>query len=418
SIISSFSAIIDFVFSILIALYIDYRITLIMLIFLPLIAYISHQTAQSLKKHSTVLLEHSANVNNLLFETINSIEAIKLNNYQNKQVDIVSGGLTAFVSSFLKKNKSIVYFAENLSAIARLNSVVLLLIAGVFIFMGELTVGTYVALSQYMLKIVGNVTFFSSIAVQLKPVEVSVERIREFFSYPIEADSGHTQLDVPIKQVKIVDVSYNYNGTKQVLQNLSLQLNAGKHYRLSGKNGSGKSTLLKIISGLYSADAGELFYNSISHRDIGKISLRNRIGFVTHQCHLFKGTILDNVFLETAYNQSRLESVLRKYGIETYVNDFKEGLQTEVKHGGTNLSAGQRQFVSFLRAVLSDKDILFFDEPLSNVDAKTQKKMIEVIGDINDKIVVVISHSSAFDKYIQIDIDEVMEVSSQLEDFQ
>lgn len=404
SVLTSIIGVLDFIFSIFIALWINSKITLIVLSILPLIVFLSFKSSKNLKKSSLKLMESSANSNNIIYETIDTIEELKLHNYHKQSIKEVETFLKSFTQALFNQNKSIVYFTENISLINSLGSVALLLISGIFIYNGDITIGTYTALSQYTIKIFGNVNLFSSVVVQIKPIEVSISRIREFFEHTTESEEGGIELTEDIKQIQLEDINYSYNKEKSIIKNLSLDLESGKCYRISGSNGSGKSTLLKIISGLLKIDSGKIYYNGIDAMNISKESLRNKIGFVTHRCYLFNGTILQNIFLNNEPNREKLLEIIAKYELDTYFNEFENGIDTTIAHNGKNISAGQRQFIAFLRAILSEKDILFFDEPISNIDIEKQKKIVQLIYNITDKVVVVISHSTHFDGFKQIQI--------------
>ena len=404
STIMSFIGIFDLVFSLFVSLYLDYRITLIMLLTLPAIVYMSYKSSNAIKKHFKSLMEFSAISNSSLFEIIHSIEDIKINNYQKQMIKNARENLSGFFDSFLKNNKSIVYFTENISAVTKFSSVILLLLSGLFIYYGELTVGTYVALSQYIMKIIGNVTLFSAVFIQLKPIEVSITRISEFLNYPIEDQEIKEIPEGKIVKVNFRNVKFSYAPDKQILNNISFELLKGKKYRLLGINGVGKSTTLKLISGLYDICEGEITYNELDYNKIDKIQLRKRVGFVSHTCQLYRGTIIDNIFLSNEKNITRLDEIMSKYQLHSYFSNLPDGINTIIVQNGSNLSAGQKQLITILRVIAAEYDLLIFDEPISNVDLNTQEKIIRIIGDIQDKIVVIVSHSDKFDGIENIEI--------------
>ena len=128
--------------------------------------------------------------------------------------------------------------------------------------------------------------------------------------------------------------------------------------------------------------------------DINKSSLRSKIGVVSQKIFLFKGTVLENILLGIKdKDRTDVEAFISKLGLKEYMDRLSNGLDTKLQQN-SGLSGGQVQIIAFISAMLSDKDVLILDEPFSNLDIVTKKILVDLINNIKDKIIIIISHDS------------------------
>lgn len=201
-------------------------------------------------------------------------------------------------------------------------------------------------------------------------------------------------LSEEIKSIKLHNVSFKYDENKIVLDSLNFEMKKGEKVLIKGENGSGKSTLIKLLLGLYNASAGSIFYNNYDVKEINIESLRKRIGIVSQNIFLFRGTVLQNILYgQNEKNRSDAEKVIQELNLEEYVNKMPKGLDTEISQNTAGVSGGQAQIIAFIRAMLNNKDVIILDEPISNVDAETRKIILDIlkIRDF-DGILIVVSH--------------------------
>lgn len=210
-----------------------------------------------------------------------------------------------------------------------------------------------------------------------------------------ENKGKYEYLNEKIESIKLNNVEFKYNGSeKYILKNVSFKINKGEKILIKGENGSGKTTLIKLLLGLYTPTSGKIFYNNSDMEKINNKSLRNKIGIVSQNIFLFRGTVLDNILYgQTNKNRENVEKLIDEFMLTEYINRLSKGLDTEISQNTEGVSGGQAQVIAFIRAMLSDKDVIILDEPISNVDAETREIMLKILKVRKiDAILIIISH--------------------------
>ncbi|GGA84022.1 putative ABC transporter ATP-binding protein [Puia dinghuensis] len=179
------------------------------------------------------------------------------------------------------------------------------------------------------------------------------------------------------------DVSFRYDGSKDVLRHNSFHMEKGKTYALVGPTGGGKTTTASLIARLYDPTEGVVLLNG---RDIRTYTPRERaqkIGFILQEPFLFTGTVRDNILYGNEeykdYTNEQLEEALHRAGLETLLARFDEGLDTKVLAAGDSISLGQKQLIAFIRAVLRNPELLILDEATANIDTVTEKMLEDIL---------------------------------------
>jgi subfamily B ATP-binding cassette protein MsbA len=229
----------------------------------------------------------------------------------------------------------------------------------------------------------------------LQPALVSLHRVNELFSQISEdADPKRVLSLTRIKgKIQFDDVIFSYN-TEPVLHNISIKFNEGEKIALVGPTGSGKSTTVKLILGFYNPTKGDIYIDGNNIRLIKLSSLRDRISIISQNIFLFNDTIRNNI-LYSRYKSTEDELLYaaNMSGVESFLDDLPEGLETVVGEKGIRLSGGQKQMISIARAILKKPDILILDEATSHLDGLREAFLQKVIlEDFKDKTCIIISH--------------------------
>lgn len=226
--------------------------------------------------------------------------------------------------------------------------------------------------------------------------KVSLGRINELLSTTeLEQDlSDKKSIDFD-GSIKAEKVSFSY-GTNEVLQEANFEIAKGEVVTISGMNGSGKSSLVKLLLGLYKPDTGNLFASKVNYQDLNVNNLRTQIGYVPQNQVLIDGTIASNLCYGIEADSLKAIQELDLY--QELINGFDAGLDTRVSMNGTNLSNGQIQRISILRALCSDPKLLILDEPTNHLDAASIKILISAIQKELNISLIVISHHSLFNE--------------------
>ena len=176
--------------------------------------------------------------------------------------------------------------------------------------------------------------------------------------------------------VELKDVTFGYDADKPVLRDIELTIPAGKTVALVGATGAGKSTVIKLLARFYDPDAGAVLIDGYDLRKVTQHSLREQLAVVPQEAFLFSGSVLDNIrFARPSAGDDEVKRVARIVGVHDFVEGLPDGYATEVQEGGSALSTGQRQLISFARALLADPRILILDEATSSVDAESERRI-------------------------------------------
>jgi ATP-binding cassette subfamily B multidrug efflux pump len=208
----------------------------------------------------------------------------------------------------------------------------------------------------------------------------SSERIFELLDrQPEERDIGLRERAIPARAaapgaVEFENVWFAYHGEEWVLRDLSLRVEPGEKVALVGATGAGKTTLIKLLTRLYDVTRGRILIDGVDIRDLPQRELRGRVTTVLQDVVLFSGSVAENISLERpGIDQEAVERAARSVQVDRFIDALPEGYTTQVRERGTNFSAGQRQLLSFARALAADSDVLVLDEATSSIDTETEE---------------------------------------------
>ena len=391
----TFTGIFDFFFSLIIMINLSVKLTIIVLLVIPIYYFISKKSSQKMSESSLNVYENSAILNGEIFEMLNGIEDIKLLNGKDTQIEKIKGKLKNTIKSLIKQSLNFIFFVQNIVLTNNLVTALVLLISGVLILKDQLTIGIYTSFSLYLTMLLATTQSLGSLEVTLKPVSISVERIKEFLTLDGENSDNVKPFNESIETITFKDVSFKYNDhSEMILNNFNAQITKGDKVLISGVNGSGKSTLIKLITGLYTPQFGNILINNQDISFLNKKSIRDRIGIVSQNIFLFKGTVLENILYgQTDKTRDDIINVINEYKLSEYINRFDKGLDTEVVQNGSGISGGQAQIIAFLRAIVKRRDLIILDEAIANLDIETKKHILEIIKEKElCNILLIISH--------------------------
>lgn len=236
-----------------------------------------------------------------------------------------------------------------------------------------ISAGTVMMVMLYALRLRGDVLQISREVDDLNMAGASIQRVRDILDVrPSIRDEGRAAPPNGPLSVEFDDVRFAYHGDNWVLRDVSFDLRPGRVLGLLGRTGSGKTTISRLVFRLYEAQRGAVRVGGVPVGDVGIDALRSRLGMVTQDVQLFRGTLRDNITLfDETVDDSTVLAALRELGLETWVESLGEGLDTRLAGGGDRLSAGEAQLVAMTRVFLKDPDLVILDEASSRLDPAT-----------------------------------------------
>ncbi|HEX3026155.1 MAG TPA: ABC transporter ATP-binding protein [Clostridia bacterium] len=409
SIISMLLSLINALFAAATMFVINYKLAFVVLGLTPVFFFSAKSSTKGFMKNTKSMMESSAVLNGECFEIMNGIEDIKVLGGKRQHLSKFKAKIDELVHYSVKQSKSMILFTENISLINDAGTLLILLISGLLILKGQFTIGLYTSFSLYSVRVFASTQGLATLGTVLKPVCLSIERIYELLDMEDE-NSGRVQaLESAINTIDFDQTGFRYKEDLPfVFQGVSFRLHKGDKVLLRGENGSGKTTLVKLLLGLYVPTSGIIAVNGRNISLLSPESLRRRIGVVSQNIFLFRGTVLDNILYgQPEKTRQNVTDLIESLGLQDYISRLANGLDTEISQNTSGVSGGQAQIIAFIRALLSQKDVIILDEPVSNVDAETRNRILQILKKGNyGGILMVISHQTEGMEFL----DSVIEI--------
>ncbi|MFD3158788.1 ABC transporter ATP-binding protein (plasmid) [Haloimpatiens sp. FM7330] len=394
---------------------IDVTITLI---FIPLVFFMAIFTKKISRK--TKLLskdeaEKSSYVRDLVQEIVSSFREIKCYPYCKEWI------LNKYNQKEDNWRRSKVRFNFLSSAIFWLLSFFGIVVVSIILIMAiqktannTLATGDITALLLYSGNIFVNIMEVFNQFINFKTLEVVIERFNEIMSKSTSKEK--TKCILNNYDIEFKNVSFSYNGTNTILNNINLKIPFGKSISIIGESGSGKSTILKLILGLYETTSGEVKIGDININDLSREDIKKNITCIFQNTFLYNSSIHDNIVLGREENIESLNEVLGLSCSTNFINKFSNKLDTIVGERGSNLSGGQQQRLGIARGFLDGGKIILLDEISAALDTITEQHIIENIKKIQNKTLVVVSHKPNMirwtDYAVVIDNGEIVDIGT------
>ena len=368
-------------------IYLDWKLSLLTLMTIPLVGFAMKIFGRKLKRSSTVIQERAAEITSLLQESISAIRVVKSfvretyeirrfeeQNWKNFQAAMKNVKLTSLLTPTV----------EFLAAIA----VTFIVWFGGYEVVNEvITAGELVAFLTYAVNLANPVKRLSRVYAAIQKAMAAADRVFEVMDLDekITDVPGAKPLPPIQGQVEFKDITFSYKEGQPALQHISLKAEPGQMIALVGPSGSGKSTIANLIPRFYDVDSGTISIDGHDIRQVTADSLREQIGLVPQETMLFSTTVMENIrYGRLDATDEEVVEAARAANAEEFIKDLPEGYDTKLGERGLNLSGGQRQRLAIARAILKNPRVLILDEATSALDTESEK----IVQDALDKLMV------------------------------
>ncbi|WP_373036206.1 ABC transporter ATP-binding protein [Sulfurimonas sp.] len=387
------SSILTLVAVAIVMIVIDPVLGILILIIQPLIMLMSKKMASivgNLKKEENSAIEK---FQDNIGETLDLYGQIKASNKEDYFFsEAVSHAKKVQTTSNEYGYKSVAY--EKLSYTIFLTMFEIIRASGlVLVAYSDLSIGMMFAMFGYIWFIMTPVQDILSMQYSYASAMSAIKRINKILTLKTEK-SGNKKIESEKLHISLENLDFSYSNEKPILQDISINIDAGSKIALIGASGSGKTTLAQVISGFYAKNSGSLRYNGIDIEEIDKSSLRERIFLVLQMPILFNSTLRFNITMgDESISDDDIYKALQTAQLRDMIEQMQEGLDTIVGRHGIRLSGGQRQRLSIARMIIADPSVVIFDESTSALDVHTEAKLQTTIAPLlKDKTVITIAH--------------------------
>jgi ABC-type multidrug transport system fused ATPase/permease subunit len=407
----------EFVFALVILFYLNWQLTLIALLILPIYFLAIKYSSRGITPTSKQLMESAAHISAHMEESFSGIEVIKTFGTERRTSDRLSQKLNTFAHKGVLQSMLFSLFIESTILITSLGGLLILLVSGFYIISGVFTIGDYFAFAGYIARLFGPINSVATFSVTIQPTLVALSRILEFFNLETEHKGrDDKEFNYVSGKIEFDGVSFSYDGSKKALDNATFDIRPGEKVAIIGPNGAGKSTLIQLLLGLQLPQEGTIF---IDEQDVTKVklsSIREKIGIISQNIFLFNDSVKNNIaYSNPNITDQGIEKIISELGITDFAENLPQGLDTIIGERGINLSGGEKQLLAFIRTTLKKPSLLILDEATSAIDQTTEKKIEEIIkNQYKQNTVIIIAHKSSFidivDKVIFLDKGKITRI--------
>ncbi|NGZ74318.1 ABC transporter ATP-binding protein [Saccharibacillus alkalitolerans] len=408
---------------VVILLLINWKLGLAVMLTVPVMFFISTKLRQKIRMAWQDVRMKNSRINSHLNEAIQGIRVTQAYTQEKENMKFFDGMNQDSRKSWNRASTMNQSFGPLIEITGGVGSMILFWYGTYLIQQGEVTIGLLVTFANYVGNFWDPINRLGQMYNQLLVAMASSERIFEFLDEKPAIDDKPGAKPLPkIKgDVKLEKVVFEYEPGRQALKGIDIEAKAGQSIALVGHTGSGKSTIINLLSRFYDVTQGSVKIDGVDVRDVKLESLRTQIGIVLQDTFIFSGTIRDNIrFGRLDATDEEIEEVARAVKAHDFIASLPAGYDTEVEERGSALSMGQRQLLSFARALLADPRILILDEATASIDTETELKIQEALKVLlQGRTSFIVAHRLSTirhaDKIIVLDHGEIKEQGTHAE---
>lgn len=367
----------NLVFIIVFMLILNVRLTLVCLCGLPILAIVIVVIKKKQRTAWQIQSNKQSNLNAYIAESINGIRVTQ----SFVREDVNSGIFNNLSGSYRKSWMRAVMFnftmGPSVDIISAITTAAIYVLGVSWMINGEtgITVGVLVAFTAYIGRFWAPINTLAGFYNSLLTAISYLERIFETIDEPVAVKDREDAVEMPPihGDVAFDHVTFSYEPGVPILKDVSFHANQGQSFAVVGPTGAGKTTLVNLLSRFYNVDSGRILIDGVDIAGVTIRSLRKQMGVMMQDSFIFSGTIMDNIrYGNFSATDEEVIRAAKTVCAHDFIMEMENGYQTQVNERGSRLSAGQRQLISFARALLADPKILILDEATSSIDTETE----------------------------------------------
>lgn len=376
-IINTITDLCNLIFILVFMLLINVRLTLICLCGLPVLILVIILIKKKQRRAWQIQSNKQSNLNAYIAESINGIRVTQSFTREQRNTDIFNHLSRGYRQSWMRAVKFNFLMGPSVDIISVITTSFVYVLGINWMLGGDggITVGVLVAFTAYISQFWNPINTLASFYNSLLTAISYLERIFETIDEEVLVKDAPDAVPMPpiVGKITFQDVCFSYEPGHPILNHINFTANPGDSFAIVGPTGAGKTTIVNLISRFYNVDSGQVLIDNV---DISKVtihSLRAQMGVMMQDSFIFSGTIMDNIRYgnKTATDEDVIRAA-KTVCAHDFIMEMEHGYYTEVNERGSRLSAGQRQLISFARALLADPKILILDEATSSIDTETE----------------------------------------------
>lgn len=381
--------------SVIILFFLDWKLTLIMFVSLPISIAVIMPLGSRMQKVSKKLQDETAAFTGTIQETLSEIRLMKSFNAESYEQQKGNGGIGQLYKYGMKEAVINALLSPIMYTIMMFVIILVIGYGGLRVADGTMTIGTLVAFLLYLFQIIMPMTMFAMFFTEYNKALGATGRIMGILEMDDEKSGSLEDVSLAYKTLQFNNVSFGYEDTP-VLENISFTANNNQKIAFVGPSGSGKSTIFSLIERYYSVWSGSITIDNIDIENIPLSEYRSGIGYVAQESAIISGTIKDNItygLKAGEYTDEDIERAVKQSYTSEFIGELPDGILTEVGERGVKLSGGQRQRIGIARAFLRNPKVLMLDEATASLDSQSEKYVGEALNELMaGRTVLVIAH--------------------------
>lgn len=370
----------------------------------PVLMGISWLIQGALRRSMSQQMRQQADLHGVLVEAVDGIEDLKATGAEGRFLREYEESSIA-ASDALLRSRRITALTTNLSMVAQQVITLIMLVWGVHLIDARVvTAGALIGAVMFATRAVAPLSSVVMLATRYQGARAAMRNLDRLMKQPTDREMHrrYVSMNDITGRLALREVGFAYpaqedNPSPSVMRSVNLAFEPGERVAILGRIGSGKSTLLRLLAGLYQPTEGQVEADGMDLRQIDPLDFRSRVGFLSQNPRLFKGSLRDNVLLERASaDPARLGEIARLTGLDKLVASHPQGWDLPVGESGQLLSGGQRQLVALSRCLLTHPRVLLMDEPTSSMDAQSELAFVRQLKEaLGSCTLVVVTHRPA-----------------------